>query len=476
MSASEREAGARQLARSLAQQAFTRAAGTPVSEGNQLRLLIDGAENYPAWLAAIRGARRYVQLENYIIHDDGVGRAFADALIARAGDGVRVRVMYDWLGCLHTPEAFWRRLRAGGVEVRCHNPPRWDAPFAWFSRDHRKTLSVDGVVGFVAGLCIGQMWLGHAEKKIGPWRDTGIELRGPAVAQLEEAFSSLWGDPPAAPRDEAPGADAPAAGDVALRVVAGVPATADLLRVDQLVAALATRRLWLSDAYFVGNASYTEALCTAARDGVDVRLLIPGSSDIPALRLLTRAGFLPLLRAGVRVFEWNGTMFHAKTSVADARWARVGSTNLNLASWLGNFEMDVMVEDEGFGRQMEERYLVDLENATELVLDRMDKLRAPDARPGVSRFGGGAGRAATGAMRIANAVGAAVSERRVVEPAEGRIALSVGLLLAALAALFGFFPQLLAYPLVFVLAWLGLALVSRGVRLLRSGASRSRDA
>jgi cardiolipin synthase len=470
MSATERETGARQLARSIARQAFTRAAGTPVSEGNQIRLLIDGAENYPAWLAAIRGARRDVRLENYIIHDDDVGRAFADALIARASDGVRVRVMYDWLGCLRTPRAFWRRLRAGGVEVRCHNPPRWDAPLAWFSRDHRKTLSVDGEVGFVAGLCIGQMWLGQTDKKIGPWRDTGIELRGPAVAHLADAFSSLWGDPPTPPPDGPPGGDAPTAGDVALRVVAGVPATADLLRVDQLVAALATRRLWLSDAYFVGNASYTQALCAAARDGVDVRLLIPGSSDLPALRLLTRAGFLPLLRAGVRVFEWNGTMFHAKTSVADARWARVGSTNLNIASWLGNYEMDVVVEDEGFGRQMEARYLVDLASATELVLDHWDKLCAPDPGPVAARSGGSAGRAATGALRIANAVGAAVSERRVVEPAEGRIALSAGLALAALAALFGVFPKLLAYPLVVVLAWLGLALVSRGIRLLRARA------
>src|SRR5207244_7474783 len=149
-------------------------------------------------------------------------------------------------------------------------------------------------------------------------------------------------------------------GQTPLLIVATVPITAGLFRVDQLVAALARHRLWLTDAYYAGTSLYVQALRAAAKDGVDVRLLVPNATDIPLLRPLSRAGYRPLLEAGVRVFEWNGTMLHAKTAVADGRWARVGSTNLNLASWLGNRELDVMVEDPPFVKRMEEMYLDDL--------------------------------------------------------------------------------------------------------------------
>ena len=139
----------------------------------------------------------------------------------------------------------------------------------------------------------------------------------------------------------------PPEGEVALRVVAATSGTAGLFRLDTLVAALARKTLWLTDAYYAGTSAYVQALRAAARDGVDVRLLVPGrGSDIALMQAISRAGYRPLLEAGVRVFEWNGPMLHAKTAVADARWARVGSTNLNLASWIGNRELDVVVEDE----------------------------------------------------------------------------------------------------------------------------------
>ena len=142
-----------------------------------------------------------------------------------------------------------------------------------------------------------------------------------------------------------------AAGDVALRVVATTPGTLAVLRLDQLIAAAASRTLWITDAYFAGIPPYIQALRAAALDGVDVRLLVPGASDISVLRPLSQAGYRPLLEAGVRVFEWKGSMLHAKTAVADGRWARVGSSNLNIASWVGNYELDVLVEDEDFPRR-----------------------------------------------------------------------------------------------------------------------------
>jgi cardiolipin synthase A/B len=470
--------------REAADQMFSRASGARLCEGNRVRLLKDAAQNYPAWLEAIRAARRTIHLEMYIVHDDDQGRLFADALIEKAAEGVRVRLVYDWLGAFgRTSRGFWKRLRAGGVEVRCYNPPRFDGPFGWVSRDHRKMIVVDGVVGFVTGLCIGRFWVGDPSRHLDPWRDTGVEVRGPAVVDLEEAFADTWvaaGEPLAA--DPAPAADSvrpDGEGDalegVAMRVVATVPNTAGLLRLDQLVAALARRTLWLTDAYYAGTTSHVQALRAAARDGVDVRLLVPGATDIPVLRPLSRTGYRPLLEAGVRVFEWNGSMLHAKTAVADGRWARVGSTNLNLASWLGNRELDVVVEDEAFAGRMEEMYVEDLRNSTEVVLDARRRVSAPGSprRRGVARKGrGSGGRALAGGMRIGSTVSAAVTNRRVLEPIEGHIALMAGAALAALAVLAVLLPQILAYPLAAVAAWLGVALAVRGIALIRGRRSR----
>ena len=463
--------------RELADQAFSRAAGAPLVEGNSVRLLIDARENYPAWLDAIANAKHHINFESYIIHEDSAGWRFADALVAKARDGVRVRLIYDWMGGFgKTSRSFWNHLRAGGVEVRCYNPPRFDSPLGWLSRDHRKMLSVDGHVGFITGLCVGRMWEGIPEKKIEPWRDTGVEVRGKAVADIERAFAQVWammGEPiPEAELVSRDGLDT--VGHVSLRVVASVPSTAGLFRVDQLVAALARKRLWLTDAYYAGMTTYVQALKAAAQDGVDVRLLVPNGTDIPLLRPLSRAGYRPLLEAGVRVFEWNGTMLHAKTAVADGHWARVGSTNLNVASWFGNCELDAVVEDEPFARLMEETYLHDLDNSTEVVLDAEHKIHAPNEpphpHPMMSSGGGSGGRAAAGAIRLGNAIGAAFTSRRVLEPVEAHIMVTTGVLLLALAIIFWFFPRVLVYPLAIVFVWIAFALFYKAHKLYREEA------
>lgn len=471
--------GERQLRpelRSVADRAFSRAAGAPLIPGNYVRLLKDAAENYPAWLQAIAAAKRHVHFESYIIHEDEAGHMFADALLAKAREDVRIRLIYDWMGGLgKTSRRFWNRLRANGVEVRCYNPPQFDSPFGWLSRDHRKMIAVDGEVGFITGLCVGRMWVGEPAKKIQPWRDTGVEVRGPAVADIERAFAQIWAmmsEP--IPQDELiAGAPTAPAGNINLRVVATVPATAGLFRLDQLVAAMAREKMWLTDAYYAGTTPYVQALRAAARDGVDVRLLVPNATDLPLIRPLSRAGYRPLLEAGVRLFEWNGTMIHAKTAVADGRWARVGSSNLNIASWLGNCELDAVIEDEDFARQMEEMYLEDLTNATEIVLDVKRKVRAPGEPrhpvPVATSGGGSIGRAAAGAIRIGNAVGAAFTRSRVLEPVEARILLSIGTLLLLLVVIFGFFPRVPAYTLVIVLGWIALALLYRSIKLYHKG-------
>jgi cardiolipin synthase len=312
------------------------------------------------------------------------------------------------------------------------------------------------------------MWEGAPERGRPAWRDTGVEVRGPAVAEVADAFADSWTatGAPLAP-DETALSTLPPEGDQDVRVVASTPGTAGLYRLDPLVASLARRTLWLTDAYFAGTAAYVQALRAAAQDGVDVRLLVPGAgSDIPLMRAVSRAGYRALLEAGIRVFEWNGPMLHAKTAVADARWARVGSTNLNLASWMGNRELDVVVEDAAFGRSMEEMFREDIGNATEIVLSRWARVRpaAPPRTPRVRRSGGSATRTAAGALRIGNALGSVLAARRVHGPAERRLMAQGGLLLALLAGCGFVWPRVLAWPAAALALWLGLALLARAAR------------
>lgn len=303
-----------------------------------------------------------------------------------------------------------------------------------------------------------------------------MAIQGPAVADIELAFAETWAEAgPPIPAAELPDKSSiPPVGDVMLRVVASTPTTAQLYRLDQLIAAGARRSLWLTDAYFVSTTLYVQVLRSAAMDGVDVRLLVPGAIDVPFVRSLARAGYRPLLEAGVRVFEWNGTMLHAKTAVADSRWARVGSTNLNLISWIGNWELDVAVEDESFARTMEAMYLEDLAYATEVVLTPRRRVRttpAPEPRSHRhARMGqGSAARVTAGAIGIGSAVGAAITNHRVLGPAEARVLAGAGLLLLAVAVVAALWPKVLTIPLSVMAGWVALSLLVRAYKLHRQG-------
>jgi cardiolipin synthase len=458
--------------RLLADQAFSRTAGAPLVGGNAVRLLKDAEENFPAWLDAILSAERSIFFESYIVGHDATGREFRDALAAKARAGVRVRVLHDWLGSpgKFVP-GFWRPLVAAGASVRTFNPPRFDSPLGWLSRDHRKSICVDGRVAFVSGLCVAAAWLGDPAKGKEAWRDTGIEIRGPGVADVERAFAQSWAAAGTQlDNDELtdPALIAPA-GDVLLRVVASAPASAGLMRLDQLIASIARERLWLTDAYFVPVPAYVQALCAASRDGVDVRLLVPGASDVPIVSLVSRSSYRPLLEAGIRVFEWSGTMLHAKTAVADGRWARVGSTNLNLASFIGNYELDVAVEDTGFAAAMERQYRDDLLRATEIVLRRRRRRMRPvpaqvdKTRPRRAPSGS-AGRAAAGAVRFGSAVGAAITRPRELYPRDGRIMGGASAILLVLTAVAIAFPKAIAWPLAAIGLWFAISFLIRAWR------------
>jgi cardiolipin synthase len=389
----------------------------------------------------------------------------------KARQGVKVRVLYDWVGS-HGPLAYrmWKSARDAGVEVRPANPLSLDSLLGWASRDHRKLLTMDGALAFISGLCMGDAWAGDPERGIAPWRDTGVEICGPAVADAEAAFAEAWtaagGSISRAelPRRE----DLSRAGNVALRIVAASPETAGLYRLDLMVAASVCKTLWLSDAYFIGTSAYLQALRSAALDGVDVRVLVPHGSDIQWIANVSRTLYRSLIQAGVRVFEWNGLMMHAKTAVADGKWARIGSTNLNIASWIGNWELDVVIEDEKLGGQMSQMFLEDLSHSTEIVVTRRNKVRLAQPLPAVSKapISSGSGKhVLTGVLRVGSALNTVVTGHRMLSRTESTSLLTISLVVLGLSAVALFLPKVISYPIGVIFAWMGILVLFRSLRI-----------
>ena len=433
--------------------AMDRAAGALPLAGNRLEHHADSPRALEAMLAVVAAAARWIHFENYIIRDDATGRRFADALAERAARGVRVRVLYDGLGCIGTSRRFWRRLARAGVDARAFHPLRPWHPFEVFSRDHRKLVVADGERAMLGGLCIGDEWAGDPARGRLPWRDTMLAVTGPAAGALDRAFGRIWsraGAPlPAEELDGRPHTSGPST----LRVVAGTPGRARVYRAVQLLAAGAARRLWITDAYLVPPAPLYASLLDAARGGVDVRVLVPGTSDLPVVRNFTRVGYRELLQAGVRIFEYQGPMIHAKTLVADARWARVGSSNLNVSSLLTNYELDVVAECDELARALGEQFLRDLAVSREIVL-----LPRPRRLP--SRVVGAPGPAGAKHKRSGYELGAVavVALRRVAGGLRRAIAWTAAAAAAGLGALLLAFPRVMSLVLAAGAFWLALAL------------------
>lgn len=334
------------------------------------------------------------------------------------------------------------------------NPPRLSV-VALVRRNHRKTLTIDGEVGFASGLCLSQQWKGGEND---PWRDTGVEIRGPAVRDLDHAFAETWarsGEPLAPGWDD--GRTPERRGETPVRVVPGRPGVGAAYRLDLLVAAAVRRRLWLTDAYLAPTAAYVQALGEAVRDGVDVRILVPGASDVPLLQPFVRSGYRRLIEVGVRLYEWNGAMLHAKTAVADGVWSRVGSTNLNVASWLTNWELDITVENKEFASSMEEMFREDLSRSTEIVLRQ--RRRLPLGRK--ARFSAVPAHVGAEAFGPRDTPKAAAAGSRPLSRIERKSAGMMAGLLITLAAAVAYFPGLVIAPIVALLAWIGLAMARR---------------
>ncbi len=355
-----------------------RVASANVSSGNRVHLLHDGPETFDAMIRLIEGAQESVSLESYIFRSDSVGQRFAGALKAAAARQVNVRVIMDGIGMRGTGRRYLRDLRQHGVDVRVFNRPGLKLWLGLIPRDHRKLLVVDDAAGITGGVGIGREWTtGVAERRRSRWRDTALRVEGPAALDMGDAFDTMWrrvtGERVKRVRHlraMARGANLdPATHESALvGIIEGEPLRMRAARALQMQAISAERSIWLASAYFVPAPSEREALIGAARDGVDVRVLVPSRNDHPWVTILTRRYYRRLLTNGVRIWEWQGEMMHAKTSVIDGSWVRVGSTDVNFLSVGVNYELDAVVQDHALAYEAQMMFLDDLRQSREVTL------------------------------------------------------------------------------------------------------------
>ncbi|HTF58122.1 MAG TPA: phospholipase D-like domain-containing protein [Planctomycetota bacterium] len=339
--------------------------------GHRLELHRDGAEAYPRMLEAIRGAKASVLLETYTFADDTTGRIFADALAERAQAGIDVRVHYDAVGSHSTEASFFGELRARDVKVIQFKPLlRWLAGLAFGRRNHRKLLVVDGRVAFVGGLNISREYASIAEGGLG-WRDTLVEIEGPCVLELQESFLELWrrvrrNDPPLPSR---PPAHVLKGGDARMLAVSSqrLRDRWEISKHYRHAIEKARDRVWITSAYFLPSLRFSRKLRAARRRGVDVRLLVPGRTDFAPVLYGMQRLFTSHLLAGIRIFEWQGPMMHAKTMVVDGRWSTVGSYNIDRLSAFHNYELIAIVSDEDFARRAEAMFQGDCAQSREIT-------------------------------------------------------------------------------------------------------------
>jgi cardiolipin synthase len=459
-----------------------RVSDAPLRDGNRIALLKNGPDTYDDWLAAIAQAQRWIHLDNYIIANDEIGNRFADALSAKAKEGVRVRVLHDWFGCMDVPRSFWRGMREAGVQVKAVNPPASGQPLGVIRRDHRKLLAVDGEYASTGGVCIADGWMVRSKETGLPYRDTAVSVRGPVVADINRAFTSLWGEMvEKLPEEERPEPnDIQEAGETAARLVIQEPRRMRTLRMLELLTAGVQERLWVTDPYFLSLPILTQSLMATARDGVDVRVLTPATNDIAWIGRASRAGYRQFLEAGVRIFEYGGPMIHAKTLVADGWLSKVGSTNLNFSSLAANWEIDLVVEDNDFAGQMEELFKDDISKSREVRLEgsgQRQRVR-PDRRVDTTDSGARAGvvGSGTGSGATLSRVGTTVFQKGAapLQTHEHAIAAAASGALLGASLLGARFPRLIAWPLVTVGAFLGGLGVLRAIQSTLSNREKDR--
>jgi cardiolipin synthase len=352
-----------------------RSASEQFIAGNRVQLLTHGEQIFDLMLAAINSAQSSIWFEMYWFAADHIGLKFFNALSAACARGVEVRLIYDSLGSFGTPRSHFEQLRAAGARVVEYNPlSPLTRRFGWHisRRDHRKLLLKDQRLAFVGGLNIADQWLDASNGAPG-WRDDVLEVNGPVVRALAEAFFDSWLEAGGVATDltRTVGETEAALGD---EIRVAVLAHAGYLGKRQAVHAYLARlraaqhEVFIANAYFLPNGKIRRALVSAARRGVDVRIILPGLSDVPLIRLASRGIWKPLLAAGVRIFEWLPTVLHAKTAIVDRRWVTTGSFNLDYISIANNRELNLSVLDEDFAERARRVFLHDLTQCHEISL------------------------------------------------------------------------------------------------------------
>jgi cardiolipin synthase len=340
--------------------------------GNRITALYNGDEAYPAMLGAIRSARHTITFESYIFWSSSVGRRFTAALTERARAGVRTHVLIDWAGSQKVDKDDIARLEQAGVEVVFYRPLRFYQLDRVNHRTHRKLLIVDGRVGFTGGLGVADQWLGHAQDK-DHWRDSHFQIEGPVVAELQAAFMDDWFETRGVVLDGTgyfPDLDrqGPELGQVFWSSPKGGNGN---LRVMFLLAiAAASRRILIANAYFVPDEMTVTMLVAARRRGVDVEIIVPGPIlDAQVVRRASRGMWRPMLEAGVKIYEYQPTMYHTKVMVVDDRWVSVGSTNFDDRSFRLNQEANLNVYDPGFGAAQAAAFARDREQSRLITIE-----------------------------------------------------------------------------------------------------------
>ena len=377
-------------------------AGSPLSTGNKAVLLEDGAQAYPAMLAAIHRARHSINMATYTFDDSKTGRMFADALAERRRAGVDVRIICDGYGSMNTSPEFFKDLEAKGIRVERFNPVNPSELLkkgpGIIERDHRKLLVVDGRIAFLGGINIssvygtgsssGEMHKATFDER--PWRDTQVELEGPVVAELQRLFVESW-----ARQTHGPMLDGPAyfpklkpEGPLVVRAITSAPDSEFNPLYVTLVSAITASesQVHITMAYFVPDPQLLQALEDAARRGVDVKIVLPARTDGWVVFNAGRSFYEDLLKAGVKIYERKARVLHAKTAVIDGVWSTVGSSNMDWRSLMSNDELNVVILGTDFADRMNAMFDHDIADSVEITAEKWhsrsiaDRLREMYAR------------------------------------------------------------------------------------------------
>ncbi len=349
--------------------------GLPFTDGNEVTLVWKDRESFQGIFDAVREATELICLQFYIFRNDETGTELADILKNKAKEGVIVCLIYDHFGSLCTPESFWKELRQAGVHIRASRPFAWTTPFLYMQRDHRKLIIIDSEKAFTGGLNIANEYRGYYRLRKGKgWRDTGIFLKGPIVNKLLDEFRKsweIWKGNPIEPRLDVV---MPEQGVPVLPIFASsAKGRRKMRRILYYSINSAQKSIYLTTAYFTPSRRMVHILEAAVSRGVDVKLLLPGVSDISAAHFAARAFFSRLLKAGIEIYTYNGVILHAKTSVFDEIWSIIGSANLDFRSLRRNDEGNVGIMDSAFGKKMTGIFYDDMARSEKIDLQEWHK-------------------------------------------------------------------------------------------------------